>query len=30
MSENLIDLQVFEDLKSALGDDYILELLDTW
>ena len=30
MSENLIDIQVFEDLKEALGDDYILELLDTW
>ena len=30
MPENLIDIQIFEDLKIALGDDYILELLDTW
>jgi histidine phosphotransfer protein HptB len=30
MAEKLIDPQVFEELKSALGDDYIIELLDTW
>ena len=30
MAENLIDTQVFEDLKISLGDDYILELLETW